>query len=313
MNDGECMSSGANGLQPPVAVFGFSPGLPGRGQRHSTGSFLFTLFGLILSRYQDIMGKIGNFTLFFLLFSFAALSGCSVFNGQYQTPGTSPATDEEQMDFKEANVLLNARLDDVANGRAKAGETVATPQESAADAQAQTPAAAQQSNENMPTPVIKQNTQYSAVLHTTEGDIEILFTADKTPYTVNNFVFLALKGFYNNTIFHRVIKGFMIQGGDPKGDGTGGPGYQFADEKFEGEYTRGTVAMANSGPDTNGSQFFIMHADYPLQKDYVIFGHVVKGLDVVDKIATAPVTGSGGEQSSPVNPVKITKVDIIEK
>jgi len=260
------------------------------------------------------MRKIGKLTLFFLIFATVAFPGCSIFEGQYQTPGTSPVADEEQMDFKDANVLLNARLDDVANGRAKPGEPVTTTQESPTDTQTQPPAVEPQSEKNMPTPVIKQNTQYSAVLHTTEGDIEILFTADKTPYTVNNFVSLALKGFYNNTIFHRTIKGFMIQGGDPKGDGTGGPGYQFADEAFEGEYTRGTVAMANSGPDTNGSQFFIMHADYALQKNYVIFGHVVKGLDVVDKIATAPVAGSGGgEQSSPVNPVKITKVDIIEK
>ena len=123
-----------------------------------------------------------------------------------------------------------------------------------------------------------------------------------------------LKSFYNNVVFHRVIKGFMIQGGDPTGTGTGGPGYQFADEPFTGEYTRGTVAMANSGPNTNGSQFFIMHADYPLPKNYVIFGQVAKGLDVVDKIAAAPVEmSSSGEQSKPVNPVKVNSVEIIEK
>ena len=124
---------------------------------------------------------------------------------------------------------------------------------------------------------------------------------------------LARQGFYDNTIFHRVIEGFMIQGGDPEGNGTGGPGYQFDDEPFSGGYTRGTVAMANSGPNTNGSQFFIMHADNDLPKNYVIFGKVTSGMDVVDKIATAPVASSGWERSKPVNRVTVNKVEIIEK
>ncbi len=156
--------------------------------------------------------------------------------------------------------------------------------------------------------------QYIATLKTTEGDITIEFTADKTPKTVENFVTLARKNFYDNTIFHRVIKGFMIQGGDPKGNGTGGPGYKFDDEPFDGDYTRGTVAMANAGPNTNGSQFFIMHKNYALPKNYVIFGHVTKGLDVVDKVAEAEVTyGPSGEGSTPVKPVKILSVAIEEK
>lgn len=155
---------------------------------------------------------------------------------------------------------------------------------------------------------------YAAVLKTTEGEITLEFNSKMTPNTVGNFVTLAKKNFYNNTIFHRVIKGFMIQGGDPKGSGSGGPGYQFEDEKFEGEYTRGTVAMANAGPNTNGSQFFIVHQDSPLPKNYVIFGKVTKGMEVVDKIATAPVTmNESGENSRPVNPVKITSVEIVEK
>lgn len=160
---------------------------------------------------------------------------------------------------------------------------------------------------------VNQNKTYTAILKTSEGDITIQLTAKQTPITVNNFVSLARKNFYNNTIFHRVIKGFMVQGGDPKGDGTGGPGYKFNDEPFEGEYTRGTIAMANSGPNTNGSQFFIMHADYALPKNYVIFGKVIKGIEVVDKIATAEVSQSPmGEMSKPVKPVKIQTVEIIE-
>jgi cyclophilin family peptidyl-prolyl cis-trans isomerase len=152
----------------------------------------------------------------------------------------------------------------------------------------------------------------SATLHTEKGDILIELNAGNTPITVNNFVTLAKKGFYNNTVFHRIIKGFMIQGGDPKGDGTGGPGYKFDDEPFTGEYTRGTVAMANAGPNTNGSQFFIMHADNPLPKNYVIFGKVAKGMDVVDNIAESPVQPSG-EMSTPITPVKVLKIDIEEK
>ncbi|OGY45977.1 MAG: peptidylprolyl isomerase [Candidatus Buchananbacteria bacterium RIFCSPHIGHO2_01_FULL_46_12] len=166
----------------------------------------------------------------------------------------------------------------------------------------------------MPETIIDQSKTYIVILRTTAGDITIALNAKATPVTANNFVWLAKKNFYDNTIFHRVIKGFMIQGGDPKGDGTGGPGYQFNDEPFTGDYERGTVAMANAGPNTNGSQFFIMHADYPLPPNYVIFGQVAKGLDVVDKIAAAPVVmSSSGEQSKPVNPVKVNSVEIIEK
>lgn len=155
--------------------------------------------------------------------------------------------------------------------------------------------------------------KYQVTLKTTKGDIVIELAGDKTPKTVENFVTLANKGFYNGTIFHRVIEGFMIQGGDPNGNGTGGPGYTFADEPFEGRYVRGTVAMANAGPNTNGSQFFIMHKDQPLPRNYVIFGHVVSGMDIVDIIATAPVEKSfSGESSKPVDPVSVTTVTVAE-
>ena len=154
---------------------------------------------------------------------------------------------------------------------------------------------------------------YQATLTTSKGDIVIELTAKETPITVNNFIFLARKNFYNNTPFHRTIKDFMIQGGDPTGTGSGGPGYKFNDEPFSGEYTRGTVAMANSGPNTNGSQFFIMHKDTALPKNYVIFGKVSQGMDVVDAIATAPVQpGVSGENSSPVELVYIKSVTINE-
>lgn len=163
-----------------------------------------------------------------------------------------------------------------------------------------------------PQMTIDTNKTYGATLKTDAGDIVVELNAKEVPITVNNFVFLARERFYDNTIFHRTIKGFMIQGGDPEGTGTGGPGYTFADEPFTGEYTRGTLAMANAGPNTNGSQFFIMHQDTALPKNYVIFGHVTNGLNVVDKIAEAP-TKPGGEGSTPVTPVVIRSIKVTEK
>lgn len=161
---------------------------------------------------------------------------------------------------------------------------------------------------------IDQSKKYTAVVDTSRGEIKIELFADKTPITVNNFISLSRKDFYNGTIFHRVINGFMIQGGDPNGDGTGGPGYRFDDEPFEGNYSRGTLAMANAGPNTNGSQFFIMHQDYDLPPNYVIFGRVVEGIEVVDEIAASVVKpGPSGENSSPVEPTVINSVEIIEE
>lgn len=156
--------------------------------------------------------------------------------------------------------------------------------------------------------VINSNKTYLATLKTNIGDIVIKLSKD-TKITTNNFIFLAQQKFYDGVIFHRVISGFMIQGGDPTGTGMGGPGYQFADEPFKGEYKRGVVAMANAGPNTNGSQFFIMHADYPLPPNYVIFGEVIDGMEVVDKIATTKT----GPNDRPLNPPQITEVAIIEQ
>lgn len=163
-----------------------------------------------------------------------------------------------------------------------------------------------------PTMMLNQEKGYEATLKTELGDIVISLNSKETPITVNNFVYLAKNNFYNNTVFHRTIKGFMIQGGDPRGNGTGGPGYQFDDETFSGEYLRGTVAMANAGANTNGSQFFIMHKDYPLEKNYVIFGKVIKGMEVVDQIAEAKTLPTG-EGSTPEKPVVVKSVEIVEK
>jgi cyclophilin family peptidyl-prolyl cis-trans isomerase len=164
-----------------------------------------------------------------------------------------------------------------------------------------------------PDMVVDASKRYSATLHTNKGDITFDLLMADAPKTVNNFVFLAREGFYDAAPFHRIIKGFMIQGGDPTGTGSGGPGYRFADEKVQRRYERGIVAMANAGPNTNGSQFFICHGrnSESLPPSYTIFGKVTEGLDVVDAIADVP-TG-GRERSTPTEPITINSVTIDEK
>jgi cyclophilin family peptidyl-prolyl cis-trans isomerase len=172
--------------------------------------------------------------------------------------------------------------------------------------------------ETKPEAAVPQSQQVA--LKTSMGDITIKLYAADAPKTVANFVKLSGEGFYNGVRFHRVIKGFMIQGGDPlsKDDsnvgtwGTGGPGYKFADEINAGSalykkgYKKGVVAMANSGPNTNGSQFFIMHADYALPPLYAIFGEVTSGLDVVEKIGNVATDGN----DRPLTPVTIISAQV---
>ena len=161
---------------------------------------------------------------------------------------------------------------------------------------------------------IDVNKKYTATLETNLGIIKIQFYVKDAPNTVNNFVSLSNDGYYDNIIFHRVIKGFMIQGGDPSGTGHGEmgkyPGYEFEDElDYPMNYAKGIVAMANRGPNTNGSQFFIMHVDYPLPYQYTIFGKVSEGLDIVDSIANVQT----GDNDKPVDDVVIKSVKITEK
>ena len=165
-----------------------------------------------------------------------------------------------------------------------------------------------------PPMTIDQDKTYTATIQTNYGDIVIQLLPKEAPMTVNNFVFLARAGFYDGVKFHRVVKGFMIQGGDPTGTGAGGPGYKFQDElPTTRNYTKGPIAMANAGPNTNGSQFFIMLANYPLPKSYSIFGQVTSGQDVVDKIGNVPVKVANGENSSPTVDVHIVTVTITEQ
>jgi cyclophilin family peptidyl-prolyl cis-trans isomerase len=159
-----------------------------------------------------------------------------------------------------------------------------------------------------------------AVIDTNAGPIEIEFFPTDAPKAVENFRLLAEHGYYDGLTFHRIVRGFMIQGGDPAGNGTGGQsawGSTFEDEidpasaLYRDGYRRGIVAMANAGPDTNGSQFFIMHQDYPLPPNYVIFARVTSGMDAVDALATTPTTlGPDGGMSQPVTAPTIKKITI---
>ena len=157
-----------------------------------------------------------------------------------------------------------------------------------------------------------QNTVY---MDLTSGRVVIKLRPDLAPKHVERVKALVKKGFYDGTPFHRVIAGFMAQGGDPTGTGTGGPGYKFDDEINSHRIVRGTLAMANAGPNTNGSQFFIVLEDLrgKLDKNYTIFGRVTGGQDTVDKIAQTPTKpGGDGAMSSPIEPVTIEKVTITE-
>jgi cyclophilin family peptidyl-prolyl cis-trans isomerase len=147
-----------------------------------------------------------------------------------------------------------------------------------------------------------------AKMHTTQGTIEIELFDEDAPKTVSNFRKLAGDGFYDGVIFHRVIPDFMIQGGDPQGTGTGGPGYTFEDEINPRKVVRGALAMANAGPNTNGSQFFIVTADEApwLDGKHTVFGEVVAGMDAVDAIEAQP-TGVGDR---PLDPPKIESIEL---
>jgi len=183
---------------------------------------------------------------------------------------------------------------------------------------------------NMETPTPTQTPlaeNITAIINTNKGIMKVELFPKIAPNTVRNFVELAKgtrinpitgklvseKPFYDGLTFHRIISGFMIQGGDPNGTGTGGPGYKFADEPVTEEYSRGTIAMANSGPNTNGSQFFIMHKDYPLPPNYTIFGRILASdslsLATLDAIASVETNSS----DAPIEKIVINSITIQEK
>jgi cyclophilin family peptidyl-prolyl cis-trans isomerase len=245
-----------------------------------------------MTNYCDIISFVGKIIMVIILI-LLGLFGVYVLNANQ---GEKPAT------ISSKDPLLNL--------------SSVSPTQTPLPTQAQTlnitaPKTSSQSSQSQ---TVTQNEAATATIQTGKGNIEISFYSKDAPNTVANFVKLAKQGFYNGVIFHRVIKGFMIQGGDPTGTGGGGPGYQFADElnpstpSYQEGYKKGVVAMANSGPNTNGSQFFIMLADYPLPNNYTIFGKVIKGQEIVDEIGSEPT----GANDRPITPIAINSVTVTE-
>lgn len=188
---------------------------------------------------------------------------------QYQTEPPSSAMPQEEMTSSSEPAMM---MDD---------STSTTPSATTA------PTTTSMMNDTLAFPGVlpESETNKKVLIKTTLGNIEIQIDPKAGPNAASNFVYLVKHKFYDGLIFHRVISGFMIQGGDPTGTGTSGPGYKFADDPVTGQYLKGTVAMANAGPNTNGSQFFIMVDSVGLPPSYSIFGHVISGQDVADKIS----------------------------
>lgn len=161
-----------------------------------------------------------------------------------------------------------------------------------------------------PEMTINVNKKYVATIKTEKGDIIVELYPDKAPNTVNNFVFLANEGFYDGTTFHRVIPGFMAQGGDPTGTGSGGPGYKFNDEKNDLKHGTGVISMANSGANTNGSQFFITYApQHHLDGIHTIFGQVIEGMDVLNQLTPHNPSSDTGTTGDKILTITITESD----
>ena len=161
---------------------------------------------------------------------------------------------------------------------------------------------------DQPEQVLDDSLTHDAVLETSHGTIRLRLFSGEAPVTANSFAFLAGQGFYDDTIIHRIVPGFVIQMGDPTGTGTGGPGYRFADELSSARnrgYERGTLAMANAGPNTNGSQFFICLDDVGLPPNYSVFGQVTDGMDVVDAIAAVPLRGERPAEDVTVRSIRM--------
>lgn len=237
-----------------------------------------------------------NFKAIGLTVGILAVTAGSLFVLERQASPTNPDSQEETSDL-DLSLPQQAGIQDLID---KEKQNTTTPKQYA----------------EPPALQINLSKQYSALLSTSLGPLRINFFVDEAPQTVNNFIFLAREGFYNGLTFHRIVQNFMIQGGDPNSDGTGSPGYAFKDEPITRNYTRGIVAMANSGPNTNGSQFFIMTKDTQLPKQYVIFGQLSgdDSFSTLDTIAATPVgPNATGENSTPQTPVVINSIEIFEE
>ncbi len=262
-------------------------------------------------RRMRIAGIVAIVLLAVVAFAVAALNG-----------DDTPDVAVDEFGFDEGDDTTTDATPDPADGQDEGLDDPAASGEVCENPSAGAPESPRKTYDSPPEMTIDPDASYVATIDTTCGTVVIDLAAAEAPVTVNNFVFLASDGYYDGAPFHRVIDGFMIQGGDPSGTGHGEggtfPGYTFEDElglaeqlvAEQGGYPRGTVAMANSGPDTNGSQFFLVQAPdqpYPLPPDYAVFGQVIEGLDVIDRIALGPVTGDLATE-----PVRIISISIEE-
>jgi len=248
---------------------------------------------------MKILEKVNKMLLFAALAGVLLVSGCAL--NRQSASDVDVASGKVQLSglqFREQDIV--SKINELSGGAAVAGERAV--QAPAAQKQVQLKNLADKYDQ--------------ALIRTNVGDIKVQFYTMDAPLSVNNFLNLAEEGFYNSTMFHRVIKDFMIQGGDPNSrdsdwsnDGTGGPGYQFKDEINAHKLVRGSLAMANSGPDTNGSQFFIVTADETpwLDGKHTNFGYVTDGMDVVDEISAAAVN----ENAHPLKDIIVEDVQLL--
>lgn len=237
------------------------------------------------------------------------------------SPDATPVPEEESGDGEAASAPSSSGAGDNSTGGDGAGEEaasapVAPPAEvSEGEASALAPADRNGMYSAPPEMTIDESKFYYATLKTVQGDITVQLFADRAPITVNNFVFLARDGYYNNTVFHRVLENFMAQAGDPVGQGSGGPGYEFEDEFFPGlSFDRpGLLAMANRGPRTNGSQFFLTFGPTPwLDGNHTIFGEVIEGIDVLNSITLRDPGNPGGFAGDEIYTILIEETDSSE-
>lgn len=249
--------------------------------------------------------------LFILILVF--LTGCSADKNTEDTNLYKDKSLETNTSTYNESDVMN-RIIDLRNG---AAAKVKTTKPASDDGQSQVPPVPQTPAQNQMQLEDLAKTYKSALIKTNMGDIKVSFYADVSPVTVNNFMNLAKKGFYDGTKFHRVIKDFMIQGGDPNSkdddwsnDGLGGPGYKFQDEINDHKLVKGSLAMANSGPNTNGSQFFIVTKDSTpwLDGKHTNFGYVTEGMDVVMKIEGV----EANENDHPLSDVVVEKIELLE-
>ncbi len=235
-------------------------------------------------------------TLLYVVIALVAMGGMYAIAQMLNTPSPKPSLSSSAQTQSQAQTQATPVTQEApVTSTTSSNQTTTMPNKDAASDKAQTKPAPRDPSATYKFPGILPASRINnkkVTITTSKGVIVIELYPQDAPKAVSNFVYLAEKNFYNGLTFHRFVSGFVIQGGDPTGNGSGGPGYQFEDEKVTKDYNKGIVAMANAGPDTNGSQFFIMLKDTPLPKKYTIFGNVISGMDTVAALRAGDIMES---------------------